>query len=144
MRLRRLHLYTFVKAVWLFAGLLCLFVGGRDESHIQAVLARANNLHKKTYSDFRDLVEDVDVTDDKTGEINADFRMRDSRDLAVQKAMCEDDYMIDVRDCSFYPIAGTVVGFFTGGGTIAMGYAAYGYCLYSARKSYSRCMRRIR
>lgn len=89
-------------------------------------------------------MEDVDVTDDKTGEINAGFRMRDSRDLAVQKAMCEDDYMIDVRDCSFYPIAGTVVGFFTGGGTIAMGYAAYGYCLYSARKSYSRCMRRIR
>lgn len=46
MRLHRLHLYTFVKAVWLFAGLLCLFVGGRDESHTQAVLARADNLIK--------------------------------------------------------------------------------------------------
>lgn len=41
-------------------------------------------------------MEDVDVTDDKTGEINADFRMRDSRDLAVQKAMCEDDLGIAV------------------------------------------------
>lgn len=98
----------------------------------------------KTYSDFRNLVEDINIADDKTGKINVDFRMRGSHDFVLQKNMCENDYMIDVRDCSFYPIAGTLVGFFSGGGSIAMGYAAYGYCLYSAQKSYNRCMRKVR
>ena len=94
------------------------------------------------HSDFRKELGAVIEEQEKDDEhIDETYLLADARrDLAL----CEDDYMMEFRDCGLVAIGTMLGGFLTGGSIWLPTLGAYGYCQYSARKAFNRCKRDVR
>lgn len=119
------------------------FLTGEEESiDIQNIISndRLNPIEKiaivnlKNLSDFRDLSAQAFEKEIEDLERNNHYSAN----------LCDEELASDLTDCALFPIAGTIVGFFTGGGTAIMGFVSYAVCSRSAYKSYKKCVRNSR
>lgn len=120
-----------------------VFLNGEEESiDVQDIISndRLNPVEKiaiinlKNLSDFRDL--SAKAFEEEIEDLDGNNR--------YSANLCDKEFASDMSDCALYPIAGTIVGYFTGGGTAIMGFVSYAICSRSAYKSYKKCIRNSR